>query len=169
MFEMFTVLDRRIMEVSGGVETLCSKLRGERPPVEIIQLTTKRRKSKINKTINDKHLSVNKKTDEKVNLRKLQNEILKFTTHFDARNSKAKEQLAIKLGAKPRKNDNLNYKQLKEKLKKEAEIKQNQEQLFKQPKNMVRTSKAHNKRLSMKKNKQSTDIMKNYGTTKNKK
>ncbi|XP_060852072.1 uncharacterized protein LOC132930299 [Rhopalosiphum padi] len=151
------------------VETLCSKLKGERPPVEIIEHKSRKRTNQIQKTNYLKSNTSNSKIDEKVNLRKLQNEILKFTTHFDARNTKAKEQLAIKLGAKPRKKENLNYKQLKEKLKQETEAKKNQEQLFQLPKTMVRTSKTH-KRLNTKKNKsQSTDIIKNYGTIKNKK
>jgi len=149
------------------VETLSSKLKGKRPPVQIIQHKSRKRINQIQKTNYPK--SDTSKIDEKVNLRKLQNEIFKFTTHFDARNTKAKEQLAIKLGAKPRKKENLNYKQLKEKLKQDAEVKKNQEELFKLPKTMVRTSKNNNKRLNIKKNKQSTDIIKNYGTIKNKK
>ncbi|KAL5235222.1 hypothetical protein ACI65C_002632 [Semiaphis heraclei] len=149
------------------VETLSSKLKGKRPPVQIIQHKSRKRINQIQKT---NYLKSNtSKIDDKVNLRKLQNEIFKFTTHFDARNTKAKEQLAIKLGAKPRKKENLNYKQLKEKLKQDAEVKKSQEELFKLPKTMVRTSKNNNKRLNIKKNKQSTDIIKNYGTIKNKK
>lgn len=156
------------MDINEGVETLSSKLKGGRPIVEIINLKSKK---KLKRIIKDKSInanSTNPKTDDIVNLRKLQNEILKFTTNFDARSSKAKEQLAIKLGAKPRKKDNLNYKQLKEKLRKDVENKKNQEELFKLPKTMVRTSKT-NKRQAMKRNKQSNDIMKNYGTIKNKK
>jgi len=93
------------------VETLSSKLKGKRPPVQIIQHKTKKRISKIQQTNYLKSNTLNSKADEKVNLRKLQNEIFKFTTHFDARNTKAKEQLAIKLGAKPRKKKNSNYKE----------------------------------------------------------
>lgn len=156
------------MEVSGRVETLCSKLKRQLPPVEIIQHRSKKQRSQVDKDSFVKPYTLNSKTDEKINLRKLQNEIVKFTTNFDARNTKAKEQLAIKLGAKPRKNDHINYKQLKEKLQQEAQRKKNQEQLFKLPKTMVRTSKT-NKRQIMKKNKQSIDIIKNYGTIKNKK
>jgi len=151
------------------VETLCSKLKGKRPPVQVVQHKSRKRSSQIQKTNCLKFNTSISKTDEKVNLRKLQNEILKFTTNFDVRNTKAKEQLAIKLGAKPRKKENTNYKQLKEKLKQDSEAKKNQEQLFQLPKTMVRTSKTNNKRLNMKKNKQSTDIIKNYGTIKNKK
>jgi len=158
-------VERYIMEV----ETLSSKLKGKRPPVQIIQHKSRKRMSQIQQTNFPKSNTLNSKIDEKVNLRKLQNEIFKFTTHFDARNTKAKEQLAIKLGAKPRKKESLNYKQLKDKLKLEAEAKKNQEELFKLPKTMVRTSKNNNKRLNIKKNKQSTDIIKNYGTIKNKK
>ncbi|KAL4108117.1 hypothetical protein QTP88_018368 [Uroleucon formosanum] len=151
------------------VETLSSKLKDKRPPVQIIQHKSRKRINKIQKTNYLNSDTLNSKTDEKVNLRKLQNEIFKFTTHFDARNTKAKEQLAIKLGAKPRKKSNSNYKQLKEKLKQDAETKKNQEELFKLPKTMVRTSKNNNKRSNIKKIKQSTDIIKNYGTIKNKK
>jgi len=165
IIEYFFVLERQIMEV----ETLSSKLKGTRPPVQIIQHKSRKPISKIQKPNYLKSVTLNSKTDEKVNLRKLQNEIFKFTTHFDARNTKAKEQLAIKLGAKPRKKENTNYKQLKEKLKQDAEAKKNQEELFKLPKTMVRTSKNNNKRSNVKKNKQSNDIMKNYGTIKNKK
>lgn len=156
------------MDMNAGVETLCSKLKGGCPPVQIINLRTKK---KLKKVIKDKSINASSsipKIDEKVNLRKLQNEILKFTTNFDARNSKAKEQLAIKLGAKPRKKESINYKLLKEKLRKDVEAKKNQEELFKLPKTMVRTSKT-NKKPIMKRNKQSNDIMKNYGTIKNKK
>ncbi|XP_026806565.1 LOW QUALITY PROTEIN: uncharacterized protein LOC113549453 [Rhopalosiphum maidis] len=112
------------------VETLCSKLKGERPPVEIIEHKSRKRTNQIQKTNYLKSNTSNSKIDEKVNLRKLQNEILKFTTHFDARNTKAKEQLAIKLGAKPRKKENLNYKQLKEKLKQETEAKKIKNSFF---------------------------------------
>lgn len=157
-------------EIYCGVETLCSKLKGKRPPVEVIQHKSKKPRSQINKIKNNFVKSnVNSRNDDNTNLRKLQNEILKFTTHFDAQNTKAKEQLAIKLGAKPRKKEHLNYKQLKEKLKQDSELKQNQEQLFKLPKTMVRTSKTNSKKPSMKKNIQSLDITKNYGTIKNKK
>lgn len=158
---------KNIMEVCSSVETLSSKLKGDkRPPVEIIQLKSKKRNSQISKNNCVKSSNLNSKVDEKVNLRKLQNEIFKFTTHFDSRSSKAKEQVALKLGAKPRKKDHINYKQLKEKLKKEAEMKTNQEQLFQLPKTMVRTSKINNRRSNMKK---PIDIIKNYGTVKNKK
>lgn len=157
------------MEVSGSVvETLSSKLKGKHA-VDIIQHKSKKR---INQTNKDNHVKPNtlsSKTDNIVNLRKLQNEIMKFTTHFDIHDTKAKKQLAIKLGAKPKKKEFINYKQLKQKLKQETEIRKNQDQLFKLPKTMVRTSKNNNKRLNLKKNKQSTDITKNYGTIKNKK
>jgi len=167
----FFFIGRRIMEVNDNVETLCSKLKGQRPSVEVIHHKSKKRISKINKNnLVKSNTLLNRKTDEKVNLRKLQNEIVKFTTHFDVRNTKAKEQLAIKLGAKPRKKDNINYKQLKEQIRCEAETKKNQEQIYKLPKTMVRTSKSNNKKPIVKKNnKQSIDIVKNYGTIKNKK
>lgn len=160
------------MEASDNVETLCSKLKGRCLPVEVIHHKSKKRMCKINKDnlVNSNTLLCNRKTDEKINLRKLQNEIVKFTTHFDARNTKANEQLAIKLGAKPRKKDHINYKQLKEQLKHEAEIKKNQEQIYKLPKTMVRTSKSNSRRpIVKKKYKQSIDIIKNYGTVKNRK
>jgi len=159
------------MEVIDSVETLCSKLKGQRPSVEVIHHKSKKQTSKINKdSLVKSNTLLNRKTDEKVNLRKLQNEIVKFTTHFDVRNTEAKEQLAIKLGAKPRKKDNINYKQLKEQLSRKAETKKNQEQIYKLPKTMVRTSKSNSKRLIVKKkDKQSIDIVKNYGTIKNKK
>lgn len=157
------------MEVSGRVETLCSKLNGQHlPPVEIIQHRSKKPRSQVNKDSFAKSYTLNSKQDEKINLRKLQNEIFKFTTHFDAQNTTAKEQIAIKLGAKPRKKCYMNYKQLKEKLQQDLQRKQNQEQLFKLPKTMVRTTKT-NKRQITKKNKLSIDIIKNYGTIKNKK
>lgn len=156
------------MDINGGVETLCSKLKGERQPVEIINLKTKKKLKRVIKDKSTNENSLNSKINENVNLRKLQNEILKFTTNFDTRNSKAKEQLAIKLGAKPRKKENINYKELKEKLRKDAETKKNQEKLFQLPKTMVRTSKT-NKRPIMKINKESDDIIKNYGKIKNKK
>ncbi|VVC32806.1 Protein of unknown function DUF4602 [Cinara cedri] len=157
------------MEANSIVETLCSKLKGKRPPIEIIEHKSKKR-IKINKDNNEKiSNTLNTKTDQKINMRKLQNEIFKFTTHFDAQNTEAKEQLAIKLGAKPRKKNHLNYKELKEKLKQNTEKKKHQDELFKLPKTMVRTSKMNNRNLNMKKNKQSIDIIKNYGTIKNKK
>jgi len=159
------------MEVSGRIETLCSKLKGDKqPPVEVVQHKSKKQRRQTG-NIEDiivKSNILNPNTNEKTNLRKLQNEILKFTTHFDGQNSKAKEQHAIKLGAKPRKNNNLNYKQLKEKLKQDSKLKKNQEQLFKLPKTMVRTSKTNSKRSYAKGNKQSIDIIKNYGTIKTK-
>lgn len=156
------------MEAIDNIETLCSKFKDKCPPVEIIVHKSKRRIriNKHNQTISN---TLNTKTDEKINLRKLQNEIFKFTTHFDAQNTKAKEQLAIKLGAKPRKKDHLNYKELKEKLKQNTEKKKQQDELFKLPKPMVRMSKMNNGKPNMKKNKQSIDIIKNYGTIKNKK
>lgn len=158
------------MEVNGIVETLSSKLKGDKcPAVEIVQHKSKKRRSKINQNNCVKSCTLNSKIDEKVNLRKLQNEIFKFTTHFDSRNTKAKEQVALRLGAKPRKKEHINYKQLKEKLKNEAEKKTNQEQLFQLPKTMVRMSKTNNRRPNLKKHKQSIDIIKNYGTVKNKK
>lgn len=151
------------------VETLSSRLKHDCPPVEIIQHKSKKRRSKINDNdYNSKSDILNHKAEDKINLKKLQNEIIKFTNHFDGQNTKAKEQLAIKLGAKPRKKDHMNYKQLKEKLKLDAVTKKNQEQLFKLPKTMVRTSKS-NKKPHMKKSKHSVDIIKNYGTIKNKK
>lgn len=160
-----------MMEESGRVETLCSKLKGEkRPPVEVVQHKSKKQRRQTGNIIGIKVKSNVSKpnTNEKTNLRKLQNEILKFTTHFDGQNAKAKEQHAIKLGAKPRKNKHLNYKQLKEKLKQDSELKKNQEHLFKLPKTMVRTSKTNSKRSFAKGNKQSIDIIKNYGTIKTK-
>jgi len=158
------------MEVNDTVETFCSKLKGQYPSVEVVHYKSKKRTSKIDKANHvNSNIVLNRKIDETINLRKLQNEIVKFTTHFDARNAKFKEQLAIKLGAKPRKKDYINYKQLKEQLKHENEIKKNREQMYKLPKTMVRTSKSNNKRLIVKKDKQSIDIIKNYGTTKNKK
>lgn len=156
------------MEPSGSVETLCSKLNGKRPTVEIIEHISKKR-IKFNK---DKYQTtpdtLNTKSDQKINLRKLQNEIFKFTTHFDTQNTKVKEQLAIKLGAKPRKKDHLNYKELKERLKQNSDKKKNQDELFRLPKTMVRTSKTNNRKPNMKKHKQSIDIIKNYGKIKKK-
>lgn len=159
------------MEVNDSVETLCSKLKGQCPPIEVIHHKSRKRISKINKdNLVNSNTLFKRKTDEKINLRKLQNEIVKFTTHFDTRNTKANEQLAIKLGAKPRKKDHMNYKQLKEQLKHEAETKKNQEQIYKLPKTMVRTSKSNSRRpIVKKKDKQSIDIIKNYGTIKNRK
>lgn len=156
------------MEVSCGVETLSSKLKGKHS-IDIIQHKSKKRSNQINNDNCVKSNTLSSKTDNIVNLRKLQNEIMKFTTHFDAQDTKAKTQLAIKLGAKPKKKEFINYKQLKQKLKQETEVKKNQEQLFKLPKTMIRTSKNNNKRLNLKKDKQSIDIIKNYGKIKNKK
>lgn len=156
------------MEDSNGVETLSSRLKRDRPPVEVIQHKSKKRISKVNS--NSYSLpNTSIKTDEKINLKKLQNEIVKFTTHFDASSTKAKEQLAIKLGAKPRRKTNTNYKELKEKLKLSIETKKNQEQLFQLPKTMVRTSKSNNRKPNVKKSKNSMDIIKNYGMIKKKK
>lgn len=157
------------MEVNSGVETLCSKLKGKPPLVEVIHHKSKKRVNQPKSNSFVKPIILNSKTDENINLRKLQNEIFKFTTHFDSRNTKAKEHLAIKLGAKPRKKECLNYKQLKEKLKQDSETKKNQEQIFKLPKTMVRTSKTNKRRPNVKTNNQSIDIIKNYGTIKNKK
>lgn len=157
------------MEINTGVETLCSKLKGERPYVEIIQHKSKKRTNQSKKISIAKTNILNEENDEKKTLRKLQNEIFKFTTHFGTGNTKAKEHLAIKLGAKPRKNEHINYKQLKMKLKQDSETKKNQEQLFKLPKTMIRTSKSNNKRQNIKTNNQSIDIIKNYGKIKNKK
>lgn len=170
---MFIFLERIMMEVSGRIETLFSKLKGDKqpPPVEVVLHKSKKQRRQtrnIEDIIEKSHILNIPNTSEKTNLRKLQNEILKFTTHFDGQNTKAKEQHAIKLGAKPRKNNHLNYKQLKEKLKTDSESKKNQEQLFKFPKTMVRTSKTNSKRSYAKGNKQSIDIIKNYGTIKTK-
>lgn len=156
------------MEVGSGVETLSSKLK-EKHSVYVIQHKSKKQTNQTNKDNRIKTDTLSSKTDNIVNLRKLQNEIMKFTTHFDAQDNTAKKQLAIKLGAKPKKKDCINYKQLKQKLKQEADLKKNQEQLFKLPKTMVRTSKNNNKKINLKKNKNSTDIIKNYGTIRIKK
>lgn len=160
-----------MMEVGNRVETLYSKLNGDKcPHIEVIRHESRKQKRQFDhiKANRTKPNTSNPKNDEKTNLRRLQNEILKFTTHFNGQNTNAKEELAIKLGAKPRKNNYINYKQLKEKLKKDSEMKTKQEQMFKLPKAMVRTSKT-NKRSNMKAKKQSIDIIKNYGTIKNKK
>lgn len=160
-----------MMQVDGRVETLYSKLNGDKcPHIEVIKHESRKQRRQFDH-VKVNHIKANisnPKNDEKTNLRRLQNEIFKFTNHFNGQNINAKEELAIKLGAKPRKNNYLNYKQLKEKLKKDSEIKTKQEQMFKLPKAMVRTSKT-NKRSNMKGNKQSIDIIKHYGIIKNKK
>lgn len=160
-----------MMEVDARVETLYSKLNGDTcPDIEVIKHESRKQRRQFNhiKVNSTKPSTSNPKIDEKTNLRRLQNEIFKFTTHFNGQNTNAKEELAIKLGAKPRKNNYLNYKQLKEKLKKDSEMKTKQEQMFKLPKAMVRTSKT-NKKFNIKGNKQSIDIIKHYGIIKNKK
>lgn len=157
------------MEVNSGVETLCSILKGKPPLVEVIHHKSKKQINRSKKNNFEKSNVLNSKTDENINLRKLQNEIFKFTTHFDSQNTKAKEHIAIKLGAKPRKKECLNYKQLKEKLKQDSEAKKNQEQLLKLPKTMVRTSKTNKRKINMKTKNHFIDIIKNYGTIKNKK
>lgn len=160
-----------MMEIDDRVETLYSKLNGDKcPHIEVIKHESRKQRKQFDyvKSNHTKPNTLNPKINEKTNLRRLQNEIFKFTTRFNGQNTNAKEELAIKLGAKPRKNNFLNYKQLKEKLKKDSEMKTKQEQMFKLPKAMVRTSKTNNKRSNMKGNKQSIDIIKHYGIIKKK-
>ncbi|XP_050524089.1 uncharacterized protein C1orf131 [Daktulosphaira vitifoliae] len=147
------------------VETLSSRLKINQPKLEVIQLKSKKRSKKNLKNHDVNTFDEPQTKNDQFNIKKLQHEVIKFTNRFSANNCKAKEQLAIKLGAKPRRKECLNYKLLKNKLKQDLEIKKNQEKLIKLPKTMIRTSKT-NKKLTTKKNKTSLDIIKNYGSIK---
>lgn len=147
------------------VETLSSRLKTNQPKLEVIQHKSKKRSKKnpqdhIANTYDEPEIK-----NDQYSIKKLQHEVIKFTNRFSANSSKAKEQLAIKLGAKPRQKECLNYKLLKDKLKQDLEMKKNQEKLIKLPKTMIRTSKTNKKSMN-KKYKTSLDIIQNYGSIK---
>ncbi|XP_033328039.2 uncharacterized protein LOC117221304 [Megalopta genalis] len=110
---------------------------------------------------NDGDKDIDPKRKQEIEMKRVRYEVMKFgMSGFEKVNAdKAKVQLAINLGAKPRKNRGINYKILKEQKKREEELPKNGEHVSGLEKSMIK----HKTAKTIKTKRKDSGILDVYG------
>ncbi|XP_023028174.2 uncharacterized protein [Leptinotarsa decemlineata] len=121
---------------------------------------------KATKTGNEE--PVDGKESKEFNIRQAKQEVIKFgTSGFDSQTKKAEKiNLLIKLGAKPPKNKNKNYKLLQAERKTEKQKQAERKQFQQLGKNAIGKSNAKGKSFDRKRRKEKDDLLGTYGKVK---